>query len=55
MDYKQIHQQVYEELTEQRGKEPTPQELHSEYMDRIAYMIDEARDRAKYEEMGEKK
>lgn len=49
MDYKQIHQDCYEDLIEELGREPNFEEMESAYRDRIASMVDRAKDLYKYE------
>jgi hypothetical protein len=40
--YKEIHQEVYEELLEQLGREPTCDEIGTAYGDRMSSLIDSA-------------
>ena len=49
MDYKELHQQVYDELKDRLGHEPEWHETWKAYQDAIGNMIDNAREIAKYE------
>lgn len=49
MDYKEIHQEVYENLTEEFGREPDPEEMHQAYRDEILSRADWICDCEKYE------
>lgn len=49
MDYKEIHQEVYENLKEELNREPTWQEIDYSYRNHIASLADHYKDMAKYE------
>jgi hypothetical protein len=49
MDYKEIHQQCYDRLEEDLGREPEWFEIDSAFRDEISLMVDAIRDQYKYE------
>jgi hypothetical protein len=49
MDYKELHQELYCEFEQENGREPTWEEMTDIFHNAIASMIDDAKDRAKYE------
>lgn len=46
MDYKQLHQEIYESLCEELGTEPHWEVLDYRFRDRIASMYDYLKDQA---------
>lgn len=40
MDYKELHQEMYEDLVEKLGREPTIDEMHCGWGDLMGSMID---------------
>jgi hypothetical protein len=50
MDYKEIHQNCYEELCEELGREPNLNEINTAYMNYMSGLVDAAKDRYKYGE-----
>lgn len=49
MDYKELHQECYERLQVDLGREPEWHEISDAFRDEIAIMVDAIRDQYKYE------
>jgi hypothetical protein len=46
---KEIFQELFEEFTEEHGREPDPEEINNAYIEHYASWADHLRDEAKYE------
>ena len=51
MDYKEIHQECYEELCVNLNREPDWKEISESFRDRISSLTDHYKDLSKYEDL----
>jgi hypothetical protein len=49
MDYKEIHQELFEEFEQEMGREPNFIEMNDLFRDRISSLVDHYKDQSKYE------